>query len=426
MSAFDRVIGYERIKEELRQVCDMMNNREAYQKLGARIPRGVLLFGDPGLGKTLMASCMIEESGRKAYTIRRNVRAEDFVSEITETFKMACRNAPSIVFMDDMDKFANEDKDHPNGAEYVAVQAGIDSIKDADVFVIATANEMICLPKSLTRAGRFDRKIRISSPDGQDAYDIIRYYMKDKKLSEDVNLEDVAKMINYCSCAELEAVLNEAAIYAGYAKRESISMNDITQAVLCMQYGIDDLYANVPEKERHKAALHEAGHLVVSEALKEGSVGIASLRVSSANAAGGYIRHCSAVFSRHQYILIALAGKAAVELYYSEHCASGCSSDLDRAVTLIQEDITENGTCGMGFLDVSTNMFDRQTQINAARAETVMYAELEQYMYRTRNILLNNRGFLEDAALALMEKGTLLYSDIRELCRRNNVVRAAV
>ena len=148
MSAFDKVIGYDSIKTELLQICDMIHNKELYERLGAKLPQGLLLYGDPGLGKTLMARSFMEESGLKTYIVRRNKGDDDFIGEITETFAKARQDAPSIVFLDDMDKFANEDSNHRDAEEYVAVQAGIDEVKNCGVFVLATANETGKLPRS--------------------------------------------------------------------------------------------------------------------------------------------------------------------------------------------------------------------------------------------------------------------------------------
>ena len=176
MSAFDKVIGYETIKNELLQICDMIHNQEVYTTLGAKMPQGVLLYGDPGLGKTLMAKCFIAESGLKSYTVRKNKGSDDFVGEITDTFRKAKVDAPAIIFLDDMDKFANEDSNHRDAEEYVAVQSGIDDIKGAAVFVFATANDIDKLPDSLKRSGRFDRKIEVCCPSSDDAVEIIKYF----------------------------------------------------------------------------------------------------------------------------------------------------------------------------------------------------------------------------------------------------------
>ena len=146
MSAFDKVIGYKTIKNELLQICDMIRNKGVYEALGAKLPQGILLYGNPGLGKTLMAKCFVKESGLPAFTVRRNKGNDDFIGSITETFQKAKENAPSIVFLDDLDKFANEDDEHRDAGEYVAVQAGIDEVKHCDVFVLATANNIWKLP----------------------------------------------------------------------------------------------------------------------------------------------------------------------------------------------------------------------------------------------------------------------------------------
>ena len=183
MNNFEKIIGDDSIKTELLQVCDMIKNREIYDKLGAKLPCGVLLYGNPGLGKSLMAKCFIKECNLKSFTLRKS-KSENFVEYITETFNKAKENAPSIVFLDDMDKFANEDDSHSDAEEYVAVQAGIDSIKDFDVFVIATVNDMRKLPDSLTRAGRFDKNIEFYQPYYEDSLRIIEHYLENKNTSE--------------------------------------------------------------------------------------------------------------------------------------------------------------------------------------------------------------------------------------------------
>lgn len=413
MSVFDKVIGYETIKTELMQICDMIHNRAEYEKLGAKMPRGVLLHGNPGLGKSLMVKCLIEESGLKAYTLRRIKGGNGFVEEITNTFKFAKENAPAIVFLDDMDKFANEDNDHPDAEEYVAVQAGIDDVCEHDVFVIATVNQIYKLPDSLIRPGRFDRRIEVRRPTEKDAGEIIRHYLTDKKVSSDVDLNDVIKMITYRSCAELETIMNEAAVNAAFAKHDSISMADMTAAVLKIQYAASDDFSEISGDDLKKIALHEAGHLVVCEALQQGSVGLAALKTRERDEAGGFIRRCKKLKKTYDDVLIALAGKAAVELYYAEGAACGCEEDLDRAKDSIAGAIQQSCSCGFGvyhgdpYMEYSNDL--------RARSEAVVCSELERYMFKTRDILLKNRAFLEKTADELFEKKTLLYSDIQRI-----------
>ena len=415
MSAFDRIIGYQTIKEELLQICDMIHNREIYENLGAKQPQGILLYGDPGLGKSLMAKSFITESGLPAYIVRRDKGSDDFIGKITDTFEKAKKNAPAIVLLDDMDKFANEDDRHIDAEEYVAVQAGIDEVKGCNVFVFATVNEIRKLPRSLIRSGRFDRKIEVNSPTDRDAEEIIKYYLGQKKVSDNVNMDDLVKMVSYGSCAELETILNEAAIGAAYARKEKIEMDDLVKSVLRMQYDAPDNFTKKSSDALKEIALHEAGHLVVSEILTPGSVGLASLRTAGRDSTGGFIHRCMPVTRRAHHILISLAGKAAVELYYSGVCASGCQSDIRKATDNIGDAISESGTCGFGMIDVANHRFPESSESFNSRNESVVQAELERYMFKVREILIKNRDFLEKAAQMLSERETLLYSDIRKL-----------
>ncbi len=415
MSAFDKIIGYQTIKEELLQICDMIHNREIYENLGAKQPQGILLYGDPGLGKSLMAKSFITESGLPAYIVRRDKGSDDFIGKITDTFEKAKKNAPAIVLLDDMDKFANEDDRHIDAEEYVAVQAGIDEVKGCNVFVFATVNEIRKLPRSLIRSGRFDRKIEVNSPTDRDAEEIIKYYLAEKKVSDNVNMDDLVKMVSYGSCAELETILNEAAIGAAYARKEKIEMDDLVKSVLRMQYDAPDNFTKKSSDALKEIALHEAGHLVVSEILTPGSVGLASLRTAGRDSTGGFIHRCMPVTRRAHHILISLAGKAAVELYYSGVCASGCQSDIRKAADNIRDAISESGTGGFGMIDVANHRFPESSESFNSRNESVVHAELERYMFKAREILIKNRDFLERAAQMLSEKETLLYSDIRKL-----------
>lgn len=415
MSAFDKIIGYQTIKEELLQICDMIHNREIYENLGAKQPQGILLYGDPGLGKSLMAKSFITESGLPAYIVRRDKGSDDFIGKITDTFEKAKKNAPAIVLLDDMDKFANEDDRHIDAEEYVAVQAGIDEVKGCNVFVFATVNEIRKLPRSLIRSGRFDRKIEVNSPTDRDAEEIIKYYLAEKKVSDNVNMDDLVKMVSYGSCAELETILNEAAIGAAYARKEKIEMDDLVKSVLRMQYDAPDNFTKKSSDALKEIALHEAGHLVVSEILTPGSVGLASLRTAGRDSTGGFIHRCMPVTRRAHHILISLAGKAAVELYYSGVCASGCQSDIRKAADNIRDAISESGTGGFGMIDVANHRFPESSESFNSRNESVVHAELERYMFKAREILIKNRDFLEKAAQMLSEKETLLYSDIRKL-----------
>lgn len=422
MSAFDKVFGYEAIKNELLQICDMIHNREVYESMGAKLPQGILLYGEPGLGKSLMARCFIEESGLEAVVVRKNMGNDDFIGAITDAFLTAKKAAPAIVFLDDMDKFANEDERHRDAEEYVAVQAGIDDVKGDDVFVFATVNDIQKLPYSLKRSGRFDRKIEVKTPSADDAEQIIKHYLASKRVANSVNLNDLTKMISYSSCAELETILNEAAILAAFSRKENIEMTDLVKAVLKMQYNSPDNYAKTSEEIVKKVALHEAGHVVISEVLCPESVGLASVRTTGRHSTGGFIHRCKNWEHKEHDILVCLAGKAAVELYYSGSCADGCELDLRRAFTGIRDYISQDAALGFGMLDVATQQFTMTSESMNSRNEAVVQAELSRYMFKVRDILLKNKLFLEEVTAALIEKETLLFSEIQNIKARIGMV----
>lgn len=426
MSAFDRIIGYEAIKKELIQICDMIHNSEVYEDLGARLPHGLLLYGNPGLGKTLMATAFIEECGLKTYVVRRNKGNGAFIDDITESFAKAKEHAPAIVFLDDMDKFANEDQAHCDAEEYVAVQAGIDDAKDCDVLVIATANDVRKLPDSLVRSGRFDRKIKFKHPTDQDADEIIRYYLSDKKISGSVDMDDLSKMISYSNCAELETILNEAAINAAYERKDCIEMTDLVKSVLRMQYNSPDNYSKTSKEDAKRVALHEAGHLVVCEVLEPGSVGLASLRTKGRSSTAGFIHRCKDLSKSEYSILVSLAGKAAEELYYADVSDNGCQVDLEMAADLVIDRLTSSGVKGFSLLDLSNCHNGFASESFKVRLDAVVYSELEGYLIKAKEILLKNKEFLEKSAEALVEKETLLFSDIRRIKESTEITEVTV
>ncbi len=418
---FENVIGYESVKQELMQIVDMLKNRERYERMGARLPHGVLLSGEPGLGKTLLARSFIEHSGLRTYTLRR-FSGSGFVDEIADTFRNAAENAPSIVFLDDVDKYAEAVRIHSNAPEFVAVQSGIDEVSDSEVFVLATANDVDKLPESLIRSGRFDRHIILERPIGADAEMITAHYLKGKRVSPSVNFEDLTKMIQYSSCSELETIINEAAVRAAYRNKEQIEMADLVQVVLQKQYNVTDVeYTVTDEDEAIRTAYHEAGHALISEILEPGSVGFASIRPDAMGGIGGFVHRAFPVRRRPHSILISLGSKAAVELNFSDRIASGCSRDLHNAYRLTYEGLSESGTAGLGMLDFVHETSESLT----ARQEAAVQVQLEQYMMRARDIILKNRAFLEALAKELKEKGLLLYSDVQRIKQTVGVVPVA-
>lgn len=425
MNAFETVIGYAKIKDELYKILDMIKEPERYEKLGAKMPHGILLHGAPGTGKTTIANAFIKESGLQAYTLRRNGGSNEFADLIQQTFEKAKSTAPSIVFLDDMDKYANEDENHSDAEEYVAIQACIDDTKNTGVFVFGTANNIRKLPRSLVRAGRFDKVIEMEEPTPADAEKIVKYYLSTKQVSPEVNLNDIAKMINYSSCAELEAMINYAAINAAYEHREAIETKDLISALLQKKYESDEEdYESRPSNEAlKKVALHEAGHIVMAEVLSEGCVGFANIR---SGMEGGFIHLCKNLTRRPYHILVSLASKAAVELSYAETVANGCEEDLAKAIKAIRDGMSTAGSAGLAMLDVSDHYFPEGSESLNSRSEAVAQAELERYFLKAKDILLKNRDFLEKIADALYTKQALLWSDIQAIRKSVTIMPVTV
>ena len=409
MSEFEKVIGYQKEKAELMQICDMLKNREYYESLGANLPRGVLIEGAPGVGKTLLATAFLKESGLKSYIVRRTRKSGEFAEALERIFEEAKENQPSIILLDDMDKFTASEK---NREEYVAVQTCIDGVKGENVFVVATINESKNIPESLLRAGRFDRRIRMAVPRGKDSYNIISYFMDKKGFLPETNRDDVAKMLEGNTCAELETVINEASIYAGYERKEKIELEHLVKAYLRQSFDFDAFEEETDPEELEMVAYHEAGHLIMLDIIKEGSVGLAS--VSSQN--GGFVKRCERLKRRPHEVLVSLAGKAAAELKFG-WVASGAQSDIRKATHLVDDGYGDSATGGFALADIGRF---HESPESAYQRETVTAARTEEYLFKAKEIIASNMEYLEKVAKALIEKRVLLNSDVKKI--RESVV----
>ena len=415
MKSFENIIGYEKVKNELYQVIDMFKNKEMYKKIGANLPRGVIIYGDPGLGKTMLAEAFIKECGVDTFVVKNKMLDRELIREVNNAFISASKLDKAIIFLDDMDKFSEEDGNIDDRL-FVAIQANIDSVKDKDILVIATVNNMNKLPESLIRSGRFDRRISVETPSNSDAKKIIEYYLKKRNVSENLNIEDVSRMINYVSCADLESIINDSAIIATYDRRDSIDIEDIVRSYSHYDRNeFEDIDLNCDEEEVEKTALHEAGHVVVAEAIKKSCVGFVNIKMEQHNGISGFTHLCENFRRRPHSILMCLAGKVACELFYEGRCASGCHSDLIRAVNNISSGMYGNATYGLGFLNLGGGMHNEISETLKSRGEAVVQAELERYQFQVRDILLKNKDFVFKVMKELKEKKYLLYSDIQRI-----------
>ena len=414
MSAFNKVIGCKEIKTELLRYCDSLKNREKYRRLGVNPPRGVLLHGEPGVGKTLMAKCFIEEVGFPSFTIRKEKPDGAFIDYIRESFEKAKDAGPSIILLDDLDKYANEDDNHPNSEEYVAVQSCIDELKDSPVFILATANEIRNLPGSLIRCGRFDKTIEVSISE-RDVYEILNHYLKNKKVVSDVDPSLIAAIMQGYSSASLETVINEAGIYAAYNGKDAIEQDDIIKACLRIRYDAPEYLDEILPEVLEVKAIHEAGHAVVSEILDPENTMLVSI-CNNTDRSGGlciskkeYINYICDKKRLETDIIIALAGKAATEIYGKKDM--GTRLDLDEVY--VNVDSLVNETCTYGYSSYCGYM-DPSQLLNRQR-EVIISQEIEKYYQKAKDILIEYRDFLDEMVEALKKNHTLTNKDIFEI-----------
>lgn len=421
MTAFDKVIGYEEIKLELRRYADILKNPDKYAKLGVNMPSGLMLYGEPGLGKSLMAKCFIEASGCKAFILRKEKPNGEFVVQIKEIFEQAKAEGPAIVYLDDMDKFANEDKMHPDAEEYVTVQSCIDECKEYGVFTLATVNDRYCLPDSLLRVGRFDKTIEVEAPSVKDAPRIIEHYLKDKTVSEEIDIEEIARIMVGKSCAQLENVINEAGIYAGFEDRSDIRREDIIKACLRLIFETPKCMLEDDTELDKVSVIHEAGHTVVAEVLDPGIVSLVSVYCCREDDKGVVVRKqldnhdWSKEFMEHD-VMGALAGKAAVEAIYGI-TELGCEHDIRSARKRLEHLLTR--LCEYGFEEYDGY---EKSQFVLEKVDRMIAWEMERLYHQAKKIILDNREFLDAVVAALMKKKTLTFRDITEIRQSVTIV----
>ena len=420
MSAFDNIIGYTLIKEELKQIADCLKNTAKYCRMGVSIPKGLLLEGEPGVGKTLMTMCLVAESGRKAFICRKDKHNGDFVEHILEVFEDAEENTPSIVVLDDIDKFANAEGRNSYAEEYVTVQSCIDKVKGKDIFVIATANDTSRLPNSLTRHGRFDINLDIDSPELTDTEQIIGHYLR-QKPKVDADTKTIAEILSGKTSATLETVINEAGLLACFEGSNTITTEHIIKATLRTVYQIKipaDM-SSLPKidlSDYHydsETIYHEAGHAVMSEILQPDT--IALIATFCEEKEGGFLKRIRRdkpreIMEDEVRILIGLAGKAAVEVKYGTP-GTGGELDYNDVYHELHEWLVREAIYGFDL--VSEYRTDSDTI--QFRQQQVITHRMAEYYHQAKKLLTENHALLDGIAEALSEKRYLIGDDIRRI-----------
>ena len=355
---FDDVAGLEEEKGELIEIVDFLKRPEKYTKMGARVPKGVLLYGKPGTGKTLIAKAIAGEADVPFISMSGSEFIEMFAglgaSRVRKLFEKARKLAPCIVFIDEIDAIGSR-RTSNNGAESENNQTLNQLLVEMDGFgseetiiVLAATNRPEMLDKALLRPGRFDRQITIPNPDLKGRLEILKLHSKDKKLSDDVNLESIAEDTAGFTGAELENILNEAAIVATKNKHEEIENDDIEEAVKKVTVGLEKKERVISDKDKRLTAYHEAGHAVVSRYLPT-QTNVKEVSIIPRGVAGGYTMYKSNEDKYYisktemQEKLIALLGGRAAERLVLDDISTGASNDIEVATQIARDMVMKYG-----------------------------------------------------------------------------------
>lgn len=355
---FDDVAGLDEEKEEMIEIVDFLKKPEKFKKMGARVPKGVLLYGKPGTGKTLISKAIAGEADVPFISMSGSEFIEMFAglgaSRVRKLFEKARKLAPCIVFIDEIDAIGSR-RTSNSGAETENNQTLNQLLVEMDGFspeetiiVLAATNRPEMLDKALLRPGRFDRQITIPVPDLKGRLEILKIHARDKKISDDVNLESIAEDTAGFTGAELENILNEAAIVATKNKHEDIENLDIEEAVKKITVGLEKRGRVYSEKDKKLTAYHEAGHAVVSRYLPT-QTNVKEISIIPRGVAGGYTMYKSDEDKYYisktemQEKLIALLGGRAAEKLVLDDISTGASNDIEVATKIARNMVTKYG-----------------------------------------------------------------------------------
>jgi len=358
-NTFADVAGAEEEKQELSEVVDFLKNPKKYSEIGARIPRGILLIGPPGTGKTLLARAVAGEAGVPFFAISGSDFVEMFVgvgaSRVRDLFETAKKNSPSIVFIDEIDAVGRQrgaglggghDEREQTLNQLLVEMDGFDG--NEGVIVIAATNRRDILDPALLRPGRFDREVVVNYPDVKGREEILKIHTKNKPLAPDVDLNVIAKTTQYFTGADLENLLNEAALLAARANRKAITEADIEEATLKVIAGPEKKSTLVTDRDRRITAYHEAGHAVAAYFLPECEKVHQVTTIQRGQAAGMTVTRPDSDDNHvtkgklYQQIVMTMGGRVAEALTFDDVC-TGASGDIQQATKSAQAMVTRYG-----------------------------------------------------------------------------------
>ncbi len=432
---FDDVAGAEEAKEELKEVVEFLRDPQKFRRLGARIPKGVLLVGPPGVGKTLLAKAVAGEAGVPFFSLSGSEFVEMFVgvgaSRVRDLFAQARKHAPCIVFLDEIDAVGRQrgaglggshDEREQTLNQLLVEMDGFDT--DTNIIVMAATNRPDILDPALLRPGRFDRRIVIDRPDLKGRLAILKVHARGKPLAPDVDLESIARATPGFVGADLENLVNEAAILAARRGKDKITQQELEEAIERVVAGPERKSRVMSEEERRIIAYHEAGHAVVMQALPEADP-VHKISIIPRGMAGGYTMS----FPEEDRMLVSrkklfaelvslLGGRAAEELVFDD-ITSGAASDLERVTQLARTMVTRFGMSeslapmtfgkseGLIFLGRDLHEMRDYSEAVAQRIDEEVQKLVRKAYDKAKAILTQYRDILDRVAQALLEKETL-------------------
>ena len=439
---FVDVAGAEEEKQELQEIVEFLKNPKKFMDIGARVPKGVLLVGPPGTGKTLFAKAVAGEANVPFFSISGSDFVEMFVgvgaSRVRDLFEQAKKSMPCIVFIDEIDAVGRQrgaglgggNDEREQTLNQLLVQ--MDGFESNDsIIIMAATNRADILDPALMRPGRFDRQIYVNTPDVKGREEIMKVHARNKPIGGDINFKSVARLTVGFTGADIENMLNEAAILAAREDRKIITMHDISEAINKVIAGPAKKSRVITETDKRITAYHESGHAIVAKMVKNCD-NVHEVSIIPRGQAAGYTITLPSNDDNHMTkqklldnIAMLLAGRAAEEIVIQD-ISTGASNDIQRASKLARKMVTEWGMSddiGTMYLGASEEVFlgrDYQTQLNysdevAAKIDEEVKRILDDQYQRALAILRDNRGIMDAMVKLLYEKETIFEEEIDKL-----------
>ena len=446
---FDDVAGVEEAKEEVQEIVDYLKSPDKYLRLGAKIPKGILLVGPPGTGKTLLARAVAGEASVPFFSMSASSFIEMFVgvgaSRVRDLFENAKKEAPAIVFIDEIDAIGKSRNSGPMGGndereqtlnQLLSEMDGFDADK-SPVIVIAATNRPEVLDAALLRPGRFDRQVLVDKPDFKGRCDILKVHMKDVKIDKDVSIEDIARLTTGLAGADLENIINEAALLAGRKSKVFVEQADLVEAVERSIAGLEKRSRRVNPKEKKIVTYHECGHALIAEVTK-GAKRVTKVSVVPRGlAALGYTLNTPEenkfMMQKHELIAevdVLLAGRAAEEVFIKE-ISTGASNDLERATDIIKAMVSMYGMSDVAglmvlekqratFLNGGQSIKDYSDKM-AEKVDEFVKTLLHERYTAVLGLLEIYKGAIENMVSALYEEETIEGKRVREIIKNYEI-----